>query len=218
MGTQRDLQNMTKEPMGNQPHEYMKQLLRCKGVEPCYEESAGYSNMDDVEDENKQNMSDQNIILVKLGPNQRLKFRARATKGIGKEHAKFSPVSVVGFEQKPVIKLNKESIEEQLTVDNKREFAACCPSKVYKYEEKKDEIVIEDAAKCTYCNECLRKAEDFGIDSMELVSITMKKDHFTLHIETTGVLKPEKVVMAAFEVLKKKLKGLKDHLKQLKPN
>ena len=218
--TQRDLQNMTKEPGDNQPHDYIRQLMRCKAVEPCYEENSrgGASNMDyDEDDEHKQHsVGDQNIILVKLGPSQRLSFRARATKGIGKEHAKFSPVSVVGFVQKPIIELNRELIAEQLTPENKRDFVASCPSKVYKYEEKKDEIVIEDAAKCTYCNECLRKVEDFGVDAMDLVNIKIQKDHFTLHIETTGALKPEHVLRSSFDVLKKKLKALKDHLKQLK--
>merc|ERR1711933_91905 len=113
---------------------------------------------------------------------------------------------------------DRELIAEQLTPQNKRDFVASCPSKVYKYEEKKDEIVIEDAAKCTYCNECSRAAEDFGVDAMDLVTIKIQKDHFTLHIETTGSLSPVHVLKSAFDVLKKKLKALKDHLKQLKQN
>jgi len=47
-------------------------------------------------------------------------------------------------------------------------------------------------------------------------NIKIQKDHFTLHIETTGSLKPEHVLKSAFDVLRKKLKALKDHLKQLK--
>jgi len=223
--TQRDLQNITTEPMDdNQPHEYMKQLMRCKGVEPCFEESSlstasGGGGYDDDEnmDESKQNVSDQNIILVKLGPNQRLKFRARATKGIGKEHAKFSPVSVVGFVQKPIVKLNQDVISG-LSEDQKKDFITCCPSKVYKYEEKTKEVEIEDANKCTYCNECFRKAEDLNQDPMEMITISIQPDHFTMHIETTGSLKPEQVVKSSFDVLRRKLKILKDHLKQLKPN
>ena len=244
--TQRDLQNITTEPMDdNQPHEYMKQLMRCKGVEPCFEESSlstggggigggggdGYGdddddgNMDESKHEHEhhhhhqqqQTVSDQNIILVKLGPNQRLKFRARATKGIGKEHAKFSPVSVVGFVQKPIVKINKEAFSV-LNENEKKDFITCCPSKVYKYEEKTKEIEIEDANKCTYCNECFRKAEELNQDPMELIDISIEPDHFTMHVETTGSLKPEQVVKLAFDVLRRKLKVLKDHLKQLKPN
>lgn len=220
--TQRDLQNITTEPMDdNQPHEYMKQLMRCKGVEPCFEESAlstaGNNYDDDMDESKQQTVSDQNIILVKLGPNQRLKFRARATKGIGKEHAKFSPVSVVGFVQKPMVELKKEVVNT-MSEDQKKDFVTCCPTKVYKYEEKTKEVEIEDANKCTYCNECFRKAEDLGQDPMEMINISIQPDHFTMHIETTGSLKPEQVVKSAFDVLRRKLKILKDHLKQLKPN
>ena len=229
--TQRDLQNITPEPMDdNQTHDYMRQLMYCKGVEPCFEESSlstagGGGGYDDVDNDGNMNelkqeqqtVSDQNIILVKLGPNQRLKFRARATKGIGKEHAKFSPVSVVGFVQKPIVTLNKEVISG-LTEDQKKDFITCCPSKVYKYEEKTKEIEVEDANKCTYCNECFRKAEDLNQDPMEMIDISIQPDHFTMHIETTGSLKPEQVVKLAFDVLRRKLKVLKDHLRQLKPN
>ena len=226
--TQRDLQNITTEPMDdNQPHEYMKQLMRCKGVEPCFEESnlstggGGGTGIDGLDDdgmeESKQNLTDQNIILVKLGPNQRLKFRARATKGIGKEHAKFSPVSVVGFVQKPIVRIMPD-VQSTMTIDEKKDFVTCCPSKVYKYDEKQKEIAIEDETRCTYCNECFRKAEDLNQDPMELIKIGTVKDHFTMHIETTGSLKPEQVVKSAFDVLRRKLKVLKDHLKQLKPN
>eukprot|EP00484_Ammonia_sp_Unknown_P021059 CAMPEP_0197036250 /NCGR_PEP_ID=MMETSP1384-20130603/13820_1 /TAXON_ID=29189 /ORGANISM="Ammonia sp." /LENGTH=410 /DNA_ID=CAMNT_0042466411 /DNA_START=17 /DNA_END=1249 /DNA_ORIENTATION=- len=225
--TQRDLINVTTEPMDdNQPHDYVKQLMRCKAVEPCYEESTlstgGGAHGGDYGDDDEHKgaiSSDQNIILVKLGPNQRLKFRARATKGIGKEHAKFSPVSAVGFVQKPQMALNAEKMAE-LNSKQKAEFVASCPTKVYKYDDKKDEIVIENADKCTYCNECYRKVEELSktIDPYEMISIKPIPDHFTLNVETTGALKPEQVVRSAFEVLKAKLKELKDNLKQLKAN
>merc|ERR1712130_760950 len=90
--TQRDLENMTRDAQDNEVHESMKQLMRCKSVQPCFE-GESFSAMDgDDDDETKRQFAAADIVLVKLGPNQRLSFRARATKGIGKEHAKFTPV------------------------------------------------------------------------------------------------------------------------------
>eukprot|EP00485_Elphidium_margaritaceum_P001790 CAMPEP_0202696030 /NCGR_PEP_ID=MMETSP1385-20130828/9417_1 /ASSEMBLY_ACC=CAM_ASM_000861 /TAXON_ID=933848 /ORGANISM="Elphidium margaritaceum" /LENGTH=419 /DNA_ID=CAMNT_0049352125 /DNA_START=16 /DNA_END=1275 /DNA_ORIENTATION=- len=218
--TQRDLINVTAEPMDdNQPHDYMKQLMRCKGVEPYSEESTlSGAHSSEYDDEHKAQLpaSDQNIILVKLGPNQRLKFRARATKGIGKEHAKFSPVAAVGFVQQPNVVLNRERCNE-LSSAQKKEFVACCPTKVYTYDDKKDEIEIEDVSKCTYCNECYRKVEELApsIDPYEMISITTVPNRYTINIETSGALKPEQVVQMSLQVMRKKLKVLKDHLKQL---
>jgi len=215
--TQRDLENMTRDAQDNEVHESMKQLMRCKSVQPCFE-GESFSAMDgDDDDETKRQFAAADIVLVKLGPNQRLSFRARATKGIGKEHAKFSPVSVVGFVQKPRISLNTALIDQHLSADNKRDLAACCPTKVFAFDEKVEDIAIENVTKCTFCNECLRKCEDFGItDAMEAIQISIEKEHFTLTIETTGALEPDQVVRTALNVLKGKLKTVRDHLKQLK--
>merc|ERR1719216_257655 len=118
----------------------MKQLRKCKGVIPYSERDSVSWNAGggiDEEDESKRQFgASTQIVIVKLGPSQRLTFRARATKGIGKVHAKFSPVSVVGFVQKPRISLNTALIDQSLSADNKCDLAACCPTKVFLYDEK----------------------------------------------------------------------------------
>lgn len=50
-------------------------------------------------------------------------------KGIGKIHAKFSPVSVANFQHIPVIKLNEKLNDFEL--DKKQEFIKSCPTNVY---------------------------------------------------------------------------------------
>ncbi len=51
---------------------------------------------------------DKGVVLLKLGPGQRIKLNALAKKGIGKEHAKWSPVATVALKHDPIVKLNKE--------------------------------------------------------------------------------------------------------------
>ena len=51
---------------------------------------------------------DQGIAILQLGKGQRIKLTAMAKKGIGKEHAKWSPVSTVALKHDAIIRLNDD--------------------------------------------------------------------------------------------------------------
>ena len=51
---------------------------------------------------------DEGICLVLLGPGQQLKLSCVARKGIGKEHAKWTPTATVALKHDPIVKLNEE--------------------------------------------------------------------------------------------------------------
>jgi DNA-directed RNA polymerase II subunit RPB3 len=51
---------------------------------------------------------DEGVVIARVGPGQRLKFTAIAKKGIGKEHAKWSPVATVALKYDPIVKLNED--------------------------------------------------------------------------------------------------------------
>jgi DNA-directed RNA polymerase II subunit RPB3 len=60
-------------------------------------------------DEEEERMShDKGIMIIKIGPGQKLKFEAIAIKGIGKEHAKWSPVATVALKYDPIVRLNDD--------------------------------------------------------------------------------------------------------------
>eukprot|EP00013_Stygamoeba_regulata_P004464 CAMPEP_0177637958 /NCGR_PEP_ID=MMETSP0447-20121125/5240_1 /TAXON_ID=0 /ORGANISM="Stygamoeba regulata, Strain BSH-02190019" /LENGTH=299 /DNA_ID=CAMNT_0019139903 /DNA_START=109 /DNA_END=1008 /DNA_ORIENTATION=+ len=149
------------------------------------------------------------ILLVKLRKEQEVKLRATAKKGVGKEHAKWSPACGVTYQFEPVIDLNQARLD-QLKPNEKEEWVNSCPTKVYRYNAEADAVEIEDATKCTFCNECKWKAEKFGF--YDMVSISTKPDRFIFTVETTGSLKPDEVVLSAVSELKKKLINLRTHL------
>jgi len=154
---------------------------------------SGRGNSDDV---------NRDIVLVKLGKNQELRFTAKAKKGIGKEHSKWSPVAVATFQYDPDVRLN-DRLMETLDETAKKGFVESCPAKVYAYDAHTRTVAIEDAGRCMYCHECVNKAESLG--HTNLVSIAPKPGRFIFSVEGTGSLNVETVVRTALDVLYNKL-------------
>ena len=208
--TQKDLINMTMDADDQEIHDKVKQTKHCKRVLPIiYNKNMDIDMKNDDLTEN--DISKEEIIIVKLGTNQRLKFTCIAKKGIGKEHQKFSPVTVVEFVQYPQVKIN-EFVATKLTLPNKKKFIGSCPSKVYKLNDD-NEITVDNQFNCTFCGECGLMAE--RLDCLDIVKIHPHTNKFQLTVETTGALRPELIVMMAFNILKDKLSVLKKHLKQI---
>jgi len=153
---------------------------------------------------------DTGILIVKLRKGQELKLRAIAKKGVGKEHAKWSPVCGYSMQSEPEITLNQSAMEE-LSEKQKEEFVNSCPTKVYEMDPLTKRVEVSDPLHCMFCQECKGKATDLG--RPDLVHISTKTDRFLFTVETTGSLRPEEVVLSALRVLKLKLHNIQENLR-----
>ena len=125
---------------------------------------------------------------MKLGRSQKLNFRMIARKGTGRQHAKWSPVATCIMYKEPIIKLDEEKLNREMTVEQRKKFVDICPRKVFKYDQQKQAIEIEDSTKCNLCIECYRYAEPRNLEKS--VVISEEDDHFNVTVEATGSLPP----------------------------
>ncbi|KAM7280453.1 hypothetical protein ACFE04_007587 [Oxalis oulophora] len=157
------------------------------------------------------------IILAKLGSGQSVIYRlswslslileieleVHAVKGVGKTHAKWSPVATAWYRMLPEVVLLEE-IEDEMA----EKLKANCPVGVFDIEDvgngKKRATVARPRA-CTLCRECIR--EDEGGEKFEkLVELRRVKNHFIFTIESTGALPPEVLFTEAVKILEDKCK------------
>lgn len=165
------------------------------------------------------------IVIAKLAQNQKIDMYLTARKGIGKAHAKWSPVCCCILQQVPCITFYERGAKLNLLNGKQRKrFVESCPSKVFKLDEETQEITIRDSNKCTYCEECMNKYSEMQeemkkkndkyekIRTQEAFKIEAKKNEFVFKIESTGSLKPKTILLQALEILEKKLKELTDEV------
>ncbi|KAL0489047.1 DNA-directed RNA polymerase II subunit RPB3 [Acrasis kona] len=170
---------------------------------------------DDNEDANEAEKP--GILIVKLRKNQEVKLRATALKGIGKLHAKWSPVATVVYQIVPEIKINQAKLNE-MDEKQKKEWVDKCPTRVFEYDKSTGRVNVANLNNCTYTMECVERAEEMGFPG--LVSVREKetirdKHEFIFTVETTGALRPEEIVMMAFNVILKKLERVQSEIEKL---
>jgi len=138
------------------------------------------------------------IPIVKLGPNQSLELECMAQLGKGKEHAKWQPVSAMGYQAFPVPKIDKEKCTNCL------ECIDACYRGVY--QKSGDKVEVANPLNCTLCDYCL--------ESCEPNAITIGKDSSKVifSFETNGGLDPSTVLTKAGELILSKIDEFKKTL------
>lgn len=137
------------------------------------------------------------IIIAKLGPGQEIELEAHAVKGMGKTHAKWSPVSTAWYRMLPEVVLLQEVKDAKA-----EELVKKCPVNVFDIEDiakGNKRATVARPRDCTLCRECIR-----GDDWEKYVALRRVKNHFIFTIESTGALPPEVLFTEAVKILEDK--------------
>jgi DNA-directed RNA polymerase I and III subunit RPAC1 len=160
-----------------------------------------------------------NILLAKLRPGQLLDLEMHCTKGIGADHAKFSPVATASYRLLPTI-----TITRPILGADAEKFARCFPRGVigfetvskaeanvkgsgYEGQEGTKKAVVKDAFRDTVSRECLRHPEFEG-----KVKLGRVRDHFIFSVESTGQFDSDDLFVESVTLLKRKCEVLKEDL------
>ncbi|XP_073153603.1 uncharacterized protein [Henckelia pumila] len=139
----------------------------------------------------------EDIIIAKLGPGQEIELEAHAVKGMGKVHAKWSPVATAWYRMLPEVVLLQDIEDEKA-----EELVKKCPVKVFDIEDigkGRKRATVARPRSCTLCRECIR-----GDGWDKNVSLRRVKDHFIFTIESTGALPPEELFTETVKILEDK--------------
>ncbi|KAJ4887381.1 RNA polymerase I subunit 43 [Raphanus sativus] len=159
------------------------------------------------------------ILIAKLGPGHEIELEAHAVKGIGKTHAKWSPVATAWYRMLPEVILLREVEDE----DAER-LVKACPQKVFDIEDMgngRKRARVARPRECTLCRQCVRKnyGEDRNKDEeekewienvgrekewVENVALRRVKNHFIFKIESTGSMPPDVLFTEAVKILETK--------------
>ena len=155
------------------------------------------------------------ILLAKMRPGQVIELDMHCIKGIGADHAKFSPVATATYRLLPTI-----DIVKPIVGDDARKFARCFPKGVIGLEDVTEEesmadkelegmagekkAVVRNTFRDTVSRECLRH-EEF----QEKVKLGRVRDHFIFSVESTGQFDSDYLFLESVKTLKAKCSRLK---------
>ncbi|KAJ4296137.1 DNA-directed RNA polymerase core subunit rpc40 [Collariella sp. IMI 366227] len=155
------------------------------------------------------------ILIAKLRPGQEISLSMHMHKGVGSDHAKFSPVATASYRLMPTI-----MIERPILGADAEKFAKCFPRGViglekvtrkeagqkgsgYEGHEGDLKAVVVDPMRDTVSRECLRHDE-----FKDKVKLGRRRDHFIYLVESTGQWESEAIFLESVAHLKKKAQDL----------
>jgi len=158
------------------------------------------------------------ILIAKLRPKQTINLAMHMHKGLGSDHAKFSPVATASYRLMPTIQITKPIVGADA-----EKFQKCFTEGVIGLEKisKKEagrpeyedhsagevQAVVRDPMRDTVSREALRHAEFEG-----KVKLGRRRDHFIFSIESTGQWDSDELFMESVKHMKAKCKKLEQQV------
>eukprot|EP00466_Bigelowiella_natans_P003416 jgi/Bigna1/57647/fgenesh1_pm.23_\ len=180
------------------------------GLIPIAAEPRMFSYVNEAKDKE---MNETNTLVFTLG--QKIEAELLAEKGIGKEHAKWSPVCTASYRLLPEIEIKKEFRGAEAEA-----LVKLCPMKVFDIEDlggngamKDKKAVVRYPRNCSMCRECIRRHPQEG--EGQRIELRRVRDHFIFSVESVGVYKARDIVTEAMNVLKSKAAKLRGDLKNI---
>ncbi|KAG6820616.1 hypothetical protein H0H93_014219 [Arthromyces matolae] len=142
-----------------------------------------------------------NIVLAKLRPGQAVDMELHAIKGVGKDHAKFSPVATASYRLLPHINI-KQPIPPHLA----EKFQKCFSPGVVNVDSRTKKVSIDqfNVRNDTVSREVLRHPE-----FADMVELGRVRDHFLFNIESEGPYAPERLLLEAIKIMRGKVSVLR---------
>ncbi|GAB9472309.1 DNA-directed RNA polymerase i and iii subunit rpac1 [Globisporangium polare] len=136
----------------------------------------------------------EDILIAKLRPGQSIALEAHCRKGVGKDHAKFSPVATASYRLMPHVEFK----QKVTGADAKKLVEEKCAMGIFDIEDLGGvpTAVVKDSRSCTMCRECIREP---GWE--EKIQLGRISDHFIFSVESVGMIKPEELLPEALNVL-----------------
>ena len=90
------------------------------------------------------------ILIAKLRPGQEIEVELVVVKGVGKTHAKWSPVCTAYYRLLPSV-----SLKTTIKGENAERIKSLCPMKVFDVEDS-GKLFVKNQSNCSMCRECIR--------------------------------------------------------------
>lgn len=150
-----------------------------------------------------------NIPIVKLGPGQEIDLEIIAKVGKGKDHAKWMPVSTLGYKPLPILKIRDNS-----KCSDCNACIEACPKKILKKEEDTPILSGVDMYLCDLDKICVRACPEKVLELVE------SDNQFIFRIESVGQHNVVDIINAAIDILSDRyldlLKELQDKVRALR--
>jgi DNA-directed RNA polymerase I and III subunit RPAC1 len=150
----------------------------------------------------------EDVLLAKLRPGQVIELEAHARKGVGRDHAKFSPVATASYRLMPRIEILNpiyDDLADELVNWFEPGVFRTVPTNEGGHRVK---AVVSNPYACTMSRNYMRNP--ILKDSLRMTRIP---DHFIFSVESVGMMEPGVIVAEALKILKGKcerVSGLAD--------